>query len=207
MSDQEDLPENEVTASADLPGDASKESPVNEERAHSIQLADDKAELTKAAKAVRKKHAGRVILVPVDFSPHSVAALEFAAQVAESMSAKLMVLHVVHDPGEMPGYYASLAKKKRVDRIQDVAREVFDDFMTKAVKEHPGRKAIRKAENLMVIGLPVTRILQVVEKVEPLMVVMGSQGRTGLKHLFLGSKAEQVVHLCPVPVTIVKHNK
>jgi nucleotide-binding universal stress UspA family protein len=39
------------------------------------------------------------------------------------------------------------------------------------------------------------------------MVVMGSQGRTGLKHLFLGSKAEQVVHLCPTPVTIVKQKQ
>jgi len=36
------------------------------------------------------------------------------------------------------------------------------------------------------------------------MVVMGSQGRTGLKHMMLGSKAEQVIKLCPVPVTIVK---
>ena len=36
------------------------------------------------------------------------------------------------------------------------------------------------------------------------MVVMGSQGRTGLKHLVIGSKAAQIVQLCPVPVTIVK---
>ena len=36
------------------------------------------------------------------------------------------------------------------------------------------------------------------------MVVMGSQGRTGLDHLLLGSKAEQVVRLSPVPVLIVK---
>jgi nucleotide-binding universal stress UspA family protein len=34
---------------------------------------------------------------------------------------------------------------------------------------------------------------------------MGSQGRTGLSHVLLGSKAEQVVHLSPIPVTIVKN--
>ena len=34
-----------------------------------------------------------------------------------------------------------------------------------------------------------------------------SQGRTGLKHIMLGSKAEQVVNLSPIPVTIVKAKK
>ena len=36
---------------------------------------------------------------------------------------------------------------------------------------------------------------------------MGSQGRTGLSHLLIGSKSEPVVKLCPVPVTIVKAKK
>jgi nucleotide-binding universal stress UspA family protein len=36
------------------------------------------------------------------------------------------------------------------------------------------------------------------------MIVMGSQGRTGLSRFLLGSKAQRVVQLAPVPVTIVK---
>jgi nucleotide-binding universal stress UspA family protein len=36
------------------------------------------------------------------------------------------------------------------------------------------------------------------------MIVMGSKGRTGLSHILLGSKAEQIVRLSPIPVTIVK---
>jgi nucleotide-binding universal stress UspA family protein len=39
------------------------------------------------------------------------------------------------------------------------------------------------------------------------MIVMGSVGRTGLSHIMLGSKAEQVVRLSPIPVTIVKQYK
>ncbi|MEN8130443.1 MAG: universal stress protein, partial [Pseudomonadota bacterium] len=62
----------------------------------------------------------------------------------------------------------------------------------------------KKAETKLVLGLPVTRILEVVEKLQPKCVVMGSQGRSGLSQLFVGSTAEKVVHLCPVPVTIVK---
>jgi nucleotide-binding universal stress UspA family protein len=37
------------------------------------------------------------------------------------------------------------------------------------------------------------------------MIIMGSQGRTGLSHLMLGSKAEQVVRLAKIPVMIVKN--
>jgi nucleotide-binding universal stress UspA family protein len=71
-------------------------------------------------------------------------------------------------------------------------------------KEHPKLKALEQAEPMLVVGLPVARILEVAKKIEPSMVVMGSQGRTGLKHVLIGSKAEQVVRLCPVPVCIVK---
>lgn len=189
------------------PGSKAKDPPANPSDIPAVQIADDKTKVAKVAKAARKKSEGNLILVPVDFSAHSEAALVFAAELAEMISATLMVLHVVHDPGEMPGYYSKLVKKKRVDRIQDIAKEVFDDFTKQVISDHPKLKAMRTAENVMVIGLPVTRILQVVEKVNPFMVVMGSQGRTGLKHLFIGSKAEQIVQLCPVPVTIVKRKK
>jgi len=44
----------------------------------------------------------------------------------------------------------------------------------------------------------------VADKIDASMIVMGSQGRTGLPHLLLGSKAERIAQLSPVPVTIVK---
>ncbi len=105
----------------------------------------------------------------------------------------------------MPGYYSKLVKKKRAARVQDVAAEAFREFMARVTEEHSGFSALQDAELLMVKGLPVTRIMEVVERVNPIMVVVGSQGRTGLKHLVIGSKASQIMQLCPVPVTIVKH--
>ena len=51
------------------------------------------------------------ILVPVDFSPHAEAALVHAANLAECLQRPLVVLHVVHDPGEMPGYYARSSRR------------------------------------------------------------------------------------------------
>jgi nucleotide-binding universal stress UspA family protein len=162
------------------------------------------AEIREHARAARRNSSGGIILVPVDFSDHSAAALLQASEYAHAMKATLVVLHVVHDPGEMPGYYAKLIKKKRATRIQDMAAEAFDQFMDEIIEANEDLASLQDAGRLMVTGLPVTRILEVVEHLEPIMVVMGSQGRTGLQHLVIGSKAAQLVQLCPVPVTIVK---
>ncbi|MGB5472794.1 MAG: universal stress protein, partial [Gammaproteobacteria bacterium] len=56
-------------------------------------------------------------------------------------------------------------------------------------------------------GLPVNRILELADKSAARMIVMGSQGRTGLARALLGSKAEQVVRLAHIPVTIVKSDE
>ena len=150
-----------------------------------------------------EKTSQHPIVVPVDFSDYSEEALVYATQIAGCHKSKVIVLHVVHDPAEMPGYYTK-KKKKVLGRMQDAAAEMLKEFLDKVHKDHPEIKGLKKVETMMVMGLPVTRILQVVEKTNAGLVVMGSQGRTGLKHILLGSKAEQIVHLCPVPVTIVK---
>jgi len=169
-------------------------------------LATTSETIREHARAARERSRGDIILAPVDFSDHSEAAVVQAAKLAAMMSATLIVLHVVHDPGDMPGYYSKLIKKKRATRIPDIAAEAFDKFMDRVTDTHPDLDTLQEADRLMVTGLPVTRILEFVEHLEPVMVVMGSQGRTGLQHLVIGSKAAQIVQLCPVPVTIVKKN-
>ncbi len=152
----------------------------------------------------RHKAATAPILVPVDFSAHAEAALAFASELATALGAPLVVLHVVHDPGEAPGYYAVKGKKKQLRRMEDVAQDMMNEFMDKARRRHPDRKVLAKAKTKLVVGLPVTRILQMTDKLRPRMIVMGSRGRTHLSHMLLGSKAENVARLSPVPVTIVK---
>jgi nucleotide-binding universal stress UspA family protein len=50
----------------------------------------------------------------------------------------------------------------------------------------------------------VTRILEIAKKKKAYMIIIGSHGRTGLSHMLVGSKAERVVQLSPIPVTVVK---
>jgi|TARA_B100001964_G_scaffold187638_1_gene208668 nucleotide-binding universal stress UspA family protein len=146
------------------------------------------------------------ILVPVDFSPSSELALEYATDLAEALGSKLLVLHVVYDPGDAPGYYAVKGRNNQMRRLEDTAADMLEAFMKKVREKEPNKKPLKQAKTAMVVGLPVTRILELAAKVDARMIVMGSQGRTGLAHAMLGSKAEQVVRLAPVPVMIVKQS-
>ena len=142
------------------------------------------------------------ILVPIDFSSNSEAVLRWAANAAQSYRTRLLVLHVVHDLPAAPGYYNS--KKGRLRRLEEAAADMMREFMSAFAAKHPKLAGLRNAETMLVVGLPVRRILEVAKKSRAHHIVIGSQGRTGLPHLLLGSKAERVVQLSPIPVTIVK---
>jgi nucleotide-binding universal stress UspA family protein len=151
-----------------------------------------------------EKAGKQPILVPVDFSPASEAALLRAFELAECLKVRVVVLHVVHDPVDMPGYYTAMVKKKKFARLQDAAHIMLEEFIQSYRKKYNTKQRLKKSERMLVIGLPVTRILQVAEKIDASMVVMGSKGQTGLKHMMLGSVAERVVQFCPMPVMVVK---
>ena len=153
------------------------------------------------------KDKNKPILVPVDFSSHSESALHCAAELAETLGSPLVILHVVHDLNDAPGYYAVKGRDKQLRRMEDVAAEMLDEFFHKMQKEHSGLAALKHATTTLVVGLPVNRILESAEKIHARMIIMGSQGRTGLARAMLGSKAEQVVRLAPIPVMIVKDGK
>ena len=144
------------------------------------------------------------ILVPVDFSPHSEAALLCAAELAEVLELPLMILHVVHDLGQAPGYYAIKGRKKHLARMEDVAANMLDEFMRKLRQKFPRGQSLKDAQTMLVVGLPVNRILETATRLNARMIIMGSMGRTGIPHVLLGSKAEQVVRLSPIPVMVVK---
>ena len=144
------------------------------------------------------------LLVAVDFSRASESALLFAADLADSTGSPITVLHIVHDPGDAPGYYKLPDRHEQLSRMEDVASEMLDDFLARVRRENPGLGALQHATTRLVVGLPVPRLMEVVEMLDPYMVVIGSSGRTGLHRLLLGSKAMQAAQLCPVPITIVR---
>ena len=80
----------------------------------------------------------------------------------------------------------------------------MQQFVEEMQKAGSGFKSMESLESRLTVGQPVPKILEVAEEIDARLIVMGSQGLTGLAHLLIGSKAEQVVRMSKIPVTIVK---
>jgi nucleotide-binding universal stress UspA family protein len=145
----------------------------------------------------------RPVLVAVDFSPDSAAAVVWAARYVACCQMPLIVLHVVHDPTYSPGFYRN-SKDDFMQPMQTVAGTMMDEFMAKMRDEHPGLGALNTAETRLVPGLPPSRIVEVAELLHSGLIVVGSRGISGLPQMLLGSVAERVVELASIPVVVVK---
>jgi nucleotide-binding universal stress UspA family protein len=147
------------------------------------------------------------ILVPVDFSSCSEVALAWAANAARLDPRRIVVLHVVHDPANTPGYYRKAGGvpdgKQPLQKLENAAEAMMKRFLKRVRKRFPAT-ADTDIETKLLIGIPASRILEVAEKIDAALIVLGSHGRTGLSRTMLGSKAEQVARLSRIPVTIVK---
>ena len=152
-----------------------------------------------------KKIDKNTLLVAVDFTPYSEEALLFASKLAGCLNARLLVLHVIHDPAEAPGFYVKKGKKKKfLQSMEEAAEEMMEEFLKKMRKAHPEQIPLQEAIAQLEVGTPATRIVEIAEKKKAYMIIVGSHGRTGLSHLLVGSKAERVVRLSSIPVTVVK---
>jgi len=143
------------------------------------------------------------LLAAVDFAEDSCEAVLWASREAEHLGCGLMILHVVHDPASSPGFYRHV----EVDWLRpmaDLARAMMDAFLKKIREEHPSLSALATADAKLVTGLPASRIVEVAKSINAPLIVIGSRGRTGLTHILLGSVAERVVQLAPMPVVVVK---
>jgi nucleotide-binding universal stress UspA family protein len=145
----------------------------------------------------------QAVLVAVDFSDDSRAALIWACQFANCVGAPLVVLHVIHDPATMPGFYRSEGQDE-LRPMQAVAQSMMDEFLEEMKTIHPAGDVLKTATTRLVAGLPPGRIIEVAELLGAQLIVLGSRGLTGLPHLMLGSVAERVVELAPQPVVVVK---
>lgn len=135
----------------------------------------------------------KTILVPIDFQDASLEALALARDLGGRLGMELVLLHVYIIPVVVyPGFEPILAPGLPQD-IAIVAQKSLD-----ALASSEGNPS-----TMLATGDPATEILKVVETIKPAFVIMGTHGRKGLSHLFMGSVAEHVVRASMSPVITV----
>jgi len=144
----------------------------------------------------------RQILVPVDYSECSRAALAVAGLLAKPLGAALDVVHVWDRPlyvsEDVRVRAPSGASRSLVDMIRENAELEMAAFM-QDVKVPEGVAVTRR----LLVGNPAATVLAELSAAHHELLVIGTHGRTGLRHLLLGSVAEKLVRLSPVPVLTV----
>ena len=143
------------------------------------------------------------LLVAVDFSKQSEAALVFAARLCKWSGCRLTILHVVHERGSEPGFYKRNGNFEQILPLSDIALRMMKEFIEDVRERHPELNCLDDAEIMTVIGLPENRILEVAESISVDLIVLGSNGRSMLSKLLKGSVAEDVVRKSPIPVHVV----
>jgi nucleotide-binding universal stress UspA family protein len=92
-----------------------------------------------------------------------------------------------------------------MDKFQEEALEVDKKAVDTVCENHLQRCPNFKKK--VVSGDTVEEILKVVESEEIDLLIMGTHGRKGLEHVFIGSVAENVVKKSPVPVLVINPYK
>jgi nucleotide-binding universal stress UspA family protein len=133
------------------------------------------------------------ILVATDFSEHSQRALAWALDLRQRLGAALTVLHVYQIPAGYPNGF--LFSADVIGAIEDSARVELAKFVARA--------GTTPVESKLAMGVPFMEIVQAARSGAHDLIVVGTHGRTGLKHLLIGSVAERVVRLAPCPVLTV----
>jgi len=139
----------------------------------------------------------RRILVPHDFSDAATHALRVAARLAREHGGRLTVLHVVtpYQPVvELPEVGGWIDERE----IIAGAKRSLGELVRRELR---GRGA-PPARFDVDLGEPSTRIVRAAARAD--VIVMGTEGRTGLSHLLIGSVAEKVVRHSPIPVLTIR---
>lgn len=135
------------------------------------------------------------ILVPTDLSADADNALEYAMQLARTLQARLTLLHVIEPlvVGSIDALPATF--------LQDLEAKITD--IMAAYHERVTAAGI-PCDYTILHGVPFQVIIETADTARADLIIMGTHGRTGLRHVLLGSVAERVVRLAPCPVLVVR---
>ena len=141
------------------------------------------------------------ILAPIDFSPASKNAINYALRFAEEFGADLTLLHVL-EPAPSTNFVA----------IPGATTFCEIDFSTAEKNLRSAVASTRKAKSerpswKIRVGVPSHEIVEAAREADVDLIVIATHGYTGWKHFCIGSTAERVVRAAPCPVLVVREKE
>jgi nucleotide-binding universal stress UspA family protein len=137
------------------------------------------------------------ILIPTDGSEASEVTVEHGIELAEKFDAEVHVIHIVDV------------------RVQDT-HDIYDHLVgnlkeagrnaTESIQEEFEEKNL-KASTEVIEGIPHKEIINFSEENDIDLILMGTEGKTGLDRILLGSTTEKVLRTSDIPVMTVRKNK
>lgn len=147
------------------------------------------------------------VLVPIDGSPVSKKAAQFAVHIAKLEKAKLTVMHVLEGvkQGGAIGLQAKYGNVRLVEGFERVRRQSAEKWVAE-VQELADRFGVDlKSEIVPDDGTSEEgMILDYAQKNSVDLIVMGSKGKSKFKRLLVGGVTNAVVNLAPCPVLVVR---
>ena len=135
----------------------------------------------------------RSVVVPVDFSPESLAAVDVGLTLVDAPE-HLHVIHVIIDitPLEAGEVWGVIDPQARIEQVQKLLKEKL------AGSKHAG------IHTAVLLGEPAHGIANYAQEKHAELIVIPSHGRTGFTRLLIGSVAERVVRLAHCPVLVLR---
>jgi universal stress protein A len=142
----------------------------------------------------------RRVLVPIDFSETSRAALACAVALVEQCDASLHVLHVLEEIVGAEPLEWHLGARSEIER--EIERSAWDDLRQLLSAGDQPRLRVRLAVEW---GTPALEILRYAGAHDVDLIAIGRHGRGGVKHLLLGRVAEHVMRNAACAVLSIRH--
>ncbi|UJS18219.1 MAG: universal stress protein [Candidatus Jettenia sp.] len=138
------------------------------------------------------------ILCPIDFSPCSTYALNYAIDLSMKDQASLYLIYVI---------------ETHINNVGDVVKQIdlsledqqTDNLKIRLINLIPGKTREKiYVDTFIVKGIPFVEIIKAAKDKQVDLIIMGTHGRTGLKHILIGSVAERVIQKAPCPVLSIR---
>jgi nucleotide-binding universal stress UspA family protein len=145
----------------------------------------------------------QTILVACDFSDYTAGVFAYAAELARTLKATLIVLNVINERDveavkRVEREYPVASVKKYVAQLKEERTQLMDALAKETRAEDLNLKRIFK------IGIPFREILETIQEENADMLVIGAKGRGNVAGVLFGSTAEKVFRRCPVPLLSVR---